>query len=504
MKKIENKNFNLKEEIKKTIKKFNLKENWNKNIFIDIEKYKNKKFRKKKDDRKNLKYLNFITIDGDDAKDFDDAVYCEKFEKNWKLYVAIADVAHYVEHNSNIDKEAKRRGVSVYFPTYVIPMLPEILSNNLCSLKPGEDKYTITAEILIDNNGNIKSYNFYNSLILSSARLTYYQVEEFLKGKNIIKDNNIIININNLHGLYKILKKARENRNAVDFDSQEFSFIIGNNNEIKGIKNNIRLESQKIIEECMIIANIASSLFIRKNKLNTLFRIHDQPNLEKIEDASISLKSLGYNLDHSKIPSTDEINKILMLSKEKLDHHLVTSIILRTMARAEYSPKNIGHYGLSLKSYNHFTSPIRRYPDLVVHRIIKNIIEKKQSMYNLNNLEKIGLDSSENERNAENAEREIQSIILCNYATKFIGKKFNAFVNSVVNFGLFISIIEEPIQGLIHISSLGNEYFIYNEKKNILVGDKSKKTYTIGDKILVELKSAYPSEKKIDFILVKK
>ena len=243
MKKIK---FNFDSEVEKIIKKFNLNNDWNKNIIQDVDEYKNNKFKKKSFDRKDLKKLDFVTIDGEDAKDFDDAVYCEQHENNWKLYVAIADVAHFVENNSNIDKEAKKRGTSVYFPGYVVPMLPEILSNNLCSLRPREDKFTIVAEILIGNDGEIKSYKFYNALISSSARLTYNQVDKFLKNKSVIKDKNVIKNINNLFRLYKILKKSREKRHAVNFDTQEFSFVISKNNEITGIKNNIRLESQKL------------------------------------------------------------------------------------------------------------------------------------------------------------------------------------------------------------------------------------------------------------------
>ena len=496
--------FNLDTEIKKIIKKFNINDNWNKNIIKEIEKYKNKKTNKNINNRKDLRKLDFVTIDSEDAKDFDDAVYCEKLGRNWKLFVAIADVAHYVKNKSHIDKEARKRGTSVYFPNYVVPMLPEILSNDLCSLKPNKDKYTIMAQIIINHEGKIKSYNFYNSIIRSSARLTYNQVDEFIKNQNIIKNKNIIKNINNLFSLYKALEKSRNKRNAVHFDSQEFSFVIGKNNEIKGINNNVRLESQKIIEECMIATNVASSLFIKKNKFHSIYRVHDEPAIDKIEEASIALKNLGYSLSKTNIPTTKEINSILELSKEKLDYHLVVTIILRSMARAEYTPKNIGHFGLSLKSYNHFTSPIRRYPDLIVHRIIKNIIEKKESNYDFNFLEKIGLISSENERNAESAERELQTILLCNYAKKFIGKTFNASINSILSFGMFITAKEEPIQGLIHISSLGNEYFIHNEKKNILIGEKSRKVFKVGDKIKVKLYSSYPSEKKIDFVLSKK
>lgn len=246
------------------------------------------------------------------------------------------------------------------------------------------------------------------------------------------------------------------------------------------------------------------AFLLKKNKSPSLYRVHDKPSLEKIEEAALSLKNLGYSLAKSKIPSTGEINRLIELSKKKLDNHLVTSILLRSMARAEYNPKNIGHFGLALKSYNHFTSPIRRYPDLVVHRIIKDIISKKELTYTFDGLEKVGLESSENERNSESAERELQSVLLCNYAKKFVGDVFNGKVNSIVSFGMFISIEEQPIQGLVHISNLGNEYFIYNEKKNILVGDKSRKVYKIGDKIKVKLQSAFPSEKKIDFVLVKK
>jgi len=495
--------FDLPSEIEKIITKFNLNENWNTDIIQDTKLFEDNKFNKESHKRVNLKELDFVTIDGEDAKDFDDAVYCEKSENNWKLFVAIADVAHYVEENSNIDKEAKKRGTSVYFPGYVIPMLPEILSNNLCSLRPNEDKFTIVSEILIGNDGQIISYKFYNALIQSSARLTYSQVDEFLKNSDAIKGKNVVKNIKNLFELYKVLKKSREKRNAVNFDTQEFSFVIGKNNEVEGIKNNVRLESQKLIEECMIAANVASSLFIKNNKFHSLYRVHDEPTIEKVEDASSSLHNLGYSLNKTKIPNTEEVNKIIELSKKNLDDHLVTSILLRAMARAEYTPKNIGHFGLSLKSYNHFTSPIRRYPDLIVHRVIKNIIEQKEMQYDFSKLEKIGLSSSEFERNAESAERELQSVLLCNYAQKFIGKSFNATVNSVVSFGLFIAVKEEPIQGLIHISSLGKEYFIHNQKKNILIGDKSKKVFKVGDKIKVKLQNAFPSEKKIDFVLVK-
>ena len=271
--------------------------------------------------------------------------------------------------------------------------------------------------------GKIKSYKFYNALISSSARLTYSQVDEFLKNSDAIKGKDVVKNIQNLFELYKVLKKSREKRNAVNFDTQEFSFVIGENNEVEGIKNNVRLESQKLIEECMIAANVASSLFIKNNKFHSLYRVHDEPTMEKIEDASSSLHNLGYSLNKTKIPNTEEINKIIESSKKNLDDHLVTSVLLRAMARAEYTPKNIGHFGLSLESYNHFTSPIRRYPDLIVHRVIKNIIEQKEMQYDFSKLEKIGLSSSEFERNAESAERELQSVLLCNYAQPFYWQK---------------------------------------------------------------------------------
>ena len=499
---MKNSKFDIKVEIKNTIKKYNICDIWNKKIQEDLKKYK-KHSDSDINNREDFRNLDFVTIDGEDAKDFDDAVYCKKLEKNWKLYVAIADVAHYVEKNSSIDREAYKRGTSTYFPNYVVPMLPEVLSNDLCSLRPNEDKLTIVAEIVIDSIGQIKSFKFHNAIIRSSARLTYNIVEDFIKGKNIIKDKKIINNINNLYSLFKALEKNRNKRNAIHFDSQEISFFVNKKGEVNSIKNNIRQESQKIIEECMIAANVASSLFIKKNNKNTLYRVHDEPSLNKVEEASISLKTLGYKLLPNIVPSSKEVNDILKLSKKKLDYHLVTSIILRSMARAEYTPKNIGHFGLSLKSYNHFTSPIRRYPDLIVHRILKNIINKNKEDYNLSELEKIGEISSENERISEAAEREVQSILLCHYAKKFIGKKFDASVESIVNFGMFVSCHEEPIQGLVHISSLGNEYFFYDDKKNILIGEKSGKKYRVGDKIKVKLSSAYPSERKIDFQLVK-
>ena len=260
---MKNKKFDLKVEIENVIKKYNLSSIWSKKIELDLKKYKKNCQNSK--NRKDYREYDFVTIDGEDAKDFDDAVFCKKIKENWKLYVAIADVAHYVSKNSNIDKEAFKRGTSVYFPGFVIPMLPEVLSNDLCSLKPNEDKLVVIAEIVIDKSGSIKSYNFENALIKSSARLTYNVVEEFLKGKNIIQDCEVIKNINNLYSLYKSLEKNRAKRNAISFDSNEVSFFVSKSNEIESIKSSARMESQKIIEECMIAANIASSLFIKKN-----------------------------------------------------------------------------------------------------------------------------------------------------------------------------------------------------------------------------------------------
>ena len=309
---MKNKKFDLKVEIENVIKKYNLSSIWSKKIELDLKEYK--KNRQNLKNRKDYREYDFITIDGEDAKDFDDAVFCKKIKENWKLYVAIADVAHYVSKNSNIDKEAFKRGTSVYFPGFVIPMLPEVLSNDLCSLKPNEEKLVVIAEIVIDKSGSIKSYNFENALIKSSARLTYNVVEEFLKGRNIIQDPEVIKNLNNLYSLYKSLEKNRAKRNAISFDSNEVSFFVSKSNEIESIKSTARMESQKIIEECMIAANIASSLFIKKNNKNTLYRVHDEPSIGKIEEASNSLKALGYKLLPNIIPSSKEINESLLAS----------------------------------------------------------------------------------------------------------------------------------------------------------------------------------------------
>ncbi len=495
--------FNYKEILDDAVKKFSLHSDWSKKTLECTKLLTDQKKPHINKNRKNLKDKCFITVDGEDAKDFDDAVFCEINETGWVLYVAIADVSHYIKYNSPIDIDAKKRGFSVYFPNFVIPMLPEILSNNLCSLRENEDKNVVVAKINISKNGRFDKFSFFEGVIQSKARLTYDQANAVIKNKKNLKNIEIKKNILNLHSLSKVLLKNRGKRNAVEFESSDMKFQFDDYEIVKNVVFNFRLESHKIIEECMILANIACSMYIKENNKECLYRVHNKPDHKKIEELYVDLKNLGYKISKEQILKTSDINRVLKKAKENNESQLISSLILRAMQHAEYSPDNIGHYGLSIKSYCHFTSPIRRYSDLVIHRILKDILKKENSAYNKKKLNKIGSATTEQEKNIEAAEREVQSTLLCYFSKQFEGNKYKAIVNSVVNFGLFISVIDAPLQGLIHISVLGKDYFIYDEEKNILIGYNTKKVYKVGDILDVKLTKVIPKERKIDFTILK-
>ncbi len=496
--------FNYKEILDNTVRKFSLHSSWSKKTLEYIELLSDQKKPHINKNRENLKDKCFITIDGEDAKDFDDAVFCETNEGGWILYVAIADVSHYIKYNSSIDIDAKKRGFSIYFPNFVIPMLPEILSNNLCSLRENEDKNVVVAKINISKNGKFDKFSFFEGIIRSKARLTYNQANKVIKNKKNSTDREVKKNILNLYSLSKVLLENRGKRNAVEFESSDMKFQFDDYDIVKNVVFNFRLESHKIIEECMILANIACSIYIKENNKDCLYRIHNKPSHKKIEELYVDLKNLGYKISKEQILKTSDINRVLKKAKENNESQLISSIILRAMEHAEYSPNNIGHYGLSIKSYCHFTSPIRRYSDLVIHRILKEILKKEGPTYNKKKLNKIGSTTTEQEKNIETAEREVQSTLLCYFAKQFEGNKYKAVVNSVVNFGLFISVVDAPIQGLIHISSLGKDYFIHDEEKNILIGYNTKKVYKVGDILDVKLVKVMPEERKIDFTVLKR
>ncbi|MCC2625653.1 MAG: ribonuclease [Burkholderiales bacterium] len=436
----------------------------------------------------DLRHVPFVTIDGEDAKDFDDAVFCENKEGIFHLYVAIADVSHYVTPDSALDHDAYLRGTSIYYPKRVIPMLPENLSNGLCSLKPNVDRLTVCAHMEITPDGDIVHYKIFNAVIHSHARLTYGQVQEWINDLSITP-SDLISNISNLYLAYKALLSSREKRGAIDFDTVEpiFNFdAIGN---VEAIVPRTRLEAHRLIEECMLAANVTVADFLARHHHQTLFRIHEKPNLEKFTALKDHLNSLAIKFDvkYEQLTPRDYTN-LLHQVREHEDFQAIQNSVLRSMQLAIYSPHNVGHFGLSYKQYLHFTSPIRRYPDLLVHRAVKSVINNSEYHYT-QPLALMGEHTSFTERRAEESSRKVDTFYKCQYAKKHIGNQYDGVISSVANFGLFIYIPELLIDGLVHVTDLGSDYFIFNEKSLSLVGKSSGFTYAPGQKVQIEIES---------------
>ncbi|AWD32461.1 Ribonuclease R [Candidatus Kinetoplastibacterium sorsogonicusi] len=475
------------------IKKYNLITNFSKKTNLDI-KYLNDDISSDMiSKRTDLRHLPFITIDGKDAKDFDDAIYCEKININsnseykFKLIIAIADVSHYVSEFSNIDQDAFKRGTSIYFPNKVIPMLPKKLSNDICSLLPNKDRLTLVCEIILDMFGVIDSYKFYESIIRSNFRFNYedaYQLVTNISDNKFIS-NKIHQNIFNIYNIYKILKQKKYNNKNMNFDLNEIKFNIKKNriNKIEILERN---DMHKAIEECMLTANICAADFLINNNSDALFRIHEKPNVDKIDNLFKFLISIGISIEKYKKMNLHELYfDLLENTKNHAQYKLIQSMCLRSLQQAKYSFVNIGHFGLSYKAYVHFTSPIRRYPDLLIHRFIKSILKNNQCK----NIENKSIDDlmSSKERLAEESSRFVSSWYKCLFAKSYIGQLFSGVITSIVQFGLFISLDDINIEGMIHISSLGNEKFKFDKNNHILLGKYSKKTFCISDKILVKI-----------------
>ena len=452
-------------------------------------------------ERTDLRHLPFVTIDGEDAKDFDDAVYCELHNNKYTLYVAIADVAHYVKHGDALDNDAYQRGTSIYLPNLVIPMLPENLSNDLCSLKPKEDRLTLCVKIELTSNGKPTKYEFFNAIINSKERLTYNQVQKWIDGDGKIP-NTIKDNIDNLNGLFNLLFANRQKRGAIDFDTEEPYFEI-KDNEIVKIHHKTRLNAHRLIEECMLLANVCAADFIINNKHPALFRTHEKPTEIKFDLLKTYLQSIAvkFNIKYENL-TTKNYLKLLQSTVDHPQYKSIQQSILKSMQLAMYSPNNIGHFGLSYAHYAHFTSPIRRYPDLLVHRTIKSIIKNKEYIYT-DSLDKIAEHVSFVERRAEELERKVDSFYKCKYATKYIGDVFHGYVTSVTNFGVFVYLPDLSIDGLIHVTELGNDYFNFNSSQQMLVGKKTGIKYNIGQEQQVIIESVDLSKLFINLVLQK-
>ena len=450
--------------------------------------------------RIDLRNLAFVTIDGEDAKDFDDAVYCEIKSGVYHLYVAIADVSHYVTHESALDHDAYSRGTSIYFPRKVIPMLPEKLSNGLCSLNPNVDRLVMCCQMEIDADGNITDYKVYNGVINSQARLTYNQVQEWLNELSLIPEK-LISNITNLFLTYQLLLKARHKRGAIDFDTVEPYFEFDENGNVCELKPRVRVDAHKLIEECMLAANTSVAEYLIKNEQPCLFRNHDRPSEEKFRALKEYLNSIGVVFDASQesVSPHDYANLVDQIH-ELPNTAVVQQNILRSMQLAVYAPKNIGHFGLSYDKYLHFTSPIRRYPDLLVHRACKGVIAGKRYSYSYS-LETLGEQSSFTERRAEDLGRKVDSFYKCLYAKTHMGSVFDGIITSVVSFGVFVYLPGLMLDGLLHVTELGSDYFIFDENKHFLLGKKTGARYHIGQELKVEVFDVDMVKLFIDFKL---
>ena len=465
--------------------------------------------------RVDLRALPLVTIDGEDARDFDDAVYCEKHGKGWKLWVAIADVSYYVRLRSALDTEAYHRGNSVYFPNRVVPMLPEILSNGLCSLNPQVDRLCMVCEMRISAKGKLTDYRFYEAVMNSHARLTYTKVAKILEGDEALRERYaaLVPHLEELHHLYQALLGARHQRGAIDFETVETKFIFNAMGRIDRIEPVVRNDAHKIIEECMILANIAAANFMEKHKEPALYRIHAAPSEEKLTSFRSFLSELGLTLGGALKPTTKDYAALLEKVKARPDHELIQTMLLRSLSQAVYNADNIGHFGLALEEYAHFTSPIRRYPDLTLHRGIKYLLAKEQGAkrkttnsggyhYSVEEIDLLGEHCSMTERRADEATREVADWLKCEYMQDHIGNEFNGVISSVTSFGLFVRLDDLLISGLVHISSLENDYYQLDAAKQRLIGENSGMQYRLGDKVRIRVEAVHLAQKMVDFSLV--
>jgi len=452
--------------------------------------------------RVDLRGLPLVTIDGETAKDFDDAVFCEQRGKGFKLWVAIADVSHYVRDGDALDREARLRGNSVYFPRRVIPMLPEVLSNGLCSLNPQVDRLCMVCEMDVSARGEIARYKFYPAVMHSRARLTYTRVAEALEhpqGDTARELGELLAHLQTLNAVYQGLVKARWQRGAIDFETIETQMFFDDQGKIERIVPTQRNDAHRIIEECMLAANVCASDFLAASEHPALYRIHEGPTPEKLAALREFLREFGLQLTGGEEPQAKDYARLLEKVKTRPDVQLLQTVMLRSLRQAVYSPDNVGHFGLAYDAYTHFTSPIRRYPDLAIHRSIKAALEHKR--YDPGSWHELGVHCSETERRADDATRDVEAWLKCYYMQDRIGEKFTGTVSGVASFGVFIALDQVYVEGLVHISELGADYFHYDAAKHQLLGERTGRRFRLGDRISVKLVRVDLETAKIDFVL---
>lgn len=521
-------------EIEIAVRKFDVPHAFTEPALAQAARYPGEVRKRDIDGRVDIRDVPLVTIDGEDARDFDDAVYCEPVElgtakrsrKGWRLIVAIADVSHYVTDGDALDRDARERCTSVYFPRRVIPMLPEKLSNGLCSLNPDVDRLVLVCDMVIAasgaKTGSIEAYQFYPATMHSAARLTYTEVWSALsqpEGPTARKLGHLMPHLQNLYGLYQLLAQSRLERGAIDFETIETYIVCNSVGKIEQILPRVRNDAHKLIEECMLAANTCAADFLHRGKHPGLYRIHEGPTPEKLQNLRAFLKTVGLELTGGDEPRAGDYAALMDKVKTRPDAPLLQTLLLRSMQQAIYSPENVGHFGLAYEAYAHFTSPIRRYPDLLTHRVIKALLagkryvpspiddsavvadtakEREHAIW-----EKLGLVCSSNERRADDASRDVEAWLKCYFMKERVGEAYSGTVTGVAPFGIFVTLDDLFVEGLVHVSELGTEYFKYNEALHELRGERTGQRYRLTDRVHVQVSRVDLEARRIDFRLEK-
>jgi ribonuclease R len=479
-------------EIEIAVRKFDLPHEFSKKALALSKSIPEEVREEDKQGRRDLRELHFVTIDGETAKDFDDAVVAKREGKGFRLWVAIADVSHYVRHGDALDTDARERGTSVYFPRRVIPMLPEKLSNGLCSLNPNVDRLAMVCEMKISQDGQIEGYEFYPAVFRSHARMTYTEVWQKISSGKPAE------HLAQLYAVFKVLLEQRTRRGAIDFETVETRMLFDARGKIEKIVREPRNDAHRVIEECMLAANVCAGNFLAEHGHPVLYRVHDVPAAEKVTALREFLAELGMQLPGGEIPRPKDYAQLLERIRKRPDFALLQTILLRSLKQAVYSPSNVGHFGLAFEAYVHFTSPIRRYPDLLVHRAIKAVLQRKQ--YAGVDWEALGLHCSETERRADDASRDVENWLKCYYMRDHVGKTFSGTITGVTPFGAFVTLDDYFVDGLVHISELGRDYFQFDAARHMLMGERTKKRWRLADRMTVKLVRVDLESRKIDLV----
>lgn len=489
--------------IPQTILEFGLPYEFPDNVLKDADSFKEPSA-KDREGRVDLRDLALVTIDGEDARDFDDAVYAEKRPGGgYRVVVAIADVSHYVRTGKPLDDEAQERGTSVYFPHFVLPMLPEALSNGLCSLNPQVDRLCMVCDLNLSRAGRVTKFEFYPAVMHSKARLTYTQVAQYFDGDSaaIPEDRDVRKSLNTLFQLYQVLKGLRAQRHAMEFETVETYMTFDELGGIQEILPRTRNDAHKLIEECMLLANVAAAEFALKNDIPMLYRVHEPPEFSRIQKVREFVKLLGLNFPEQ--PTQADYQAVIDATKDRIDAPSIHAVLLRSMMQAYYGAANAGHYGLAYEAYTHFTSPIRRYPDLLLHRAIKAHLAQKPYPISGAALDDAGEHFSQTERRADEASRSVTMWLKCHYMQQHLGEEFVGVISAVTEFGLFVTLKDLYVDGMIHVSQLGDDFFMFDQASQSLVGQSRSQTFSLGDEVKVKVAGVNLEERKIDFELVK-